>query len=407
MRVVVCTIVHHPADARIYHRQIRALLDAGHEVTYIAPVDSHDFFPERTGCVLQVKPVPRASGRRRLGALLAARRELARHAPGADLLLIHDPELLLVLPRPRRSRPPTVWDVHEDTAAALSTKAWLPRPLRPATAVAVHTAERIAERRMHLILAEHGYVSRFARPHPVVPNTTYVPDHLPASHAVPGDDRRVIYVGHLSPDRGVAEMIELARLLRPHGITVELVGQADGRARARIEPAQAEGLIRWHGFVPNDQALLMLDGALAGLSLLHDEPNFRHSMPTKVVEYMARGVPVVTTPLPAAAALARDHQCGFVVPFCDPGAAADAVLTLDRDPSLRAKVGQRGHEAAYSSLGWPSDARAFVAQLESWAKKKLPPIYLPLIDSSPSSILGQAVVREYEGTTVRTGPECG
>ena len=28
MRVVVCTIVHHPADARIYHRQIRALLDA-------------------------------------------------------------------------------------------------------------------------------------------------------------------------------------------------------------------------------------------------------------------------------------------------------------------------------------------------------------------------------------------
>ena len=317
MRVVVCTIVHHPADARIYHRQIRALLDAGHEITYIAPVASQDFFPERTSCLLQVRPVPRALGRRRLGALLAARRELARHAPGADLLLIHDPELLLALPRPRRRRPPTVWDVHEDTAAALNTKPWLPRPLRPAAAVAVHTAERVAERRMHLILAEHGYVSRFARPHPVVPNTTYVPDHLPVSPAAPGDDRRVMYVGHLSPDRGVGEMIELARLLRPHGITVELVGQADARARARIEPAQAEGLIRWHGFVPNDQALPMLDGALAGLSLLHDEPNFRHSMPTKVVEYMARGVPVVTTPLPAAAALARDHQCGFVVPFCD------------------------------------------------------------------------------------------
>ena len=70
----------------------------------------------------------------------------------------------------------------------------------------------------------------------------------------------------------------------------------------------------------------MLDGALAGLSLLHDEPNFRHSMPTKVVEYMARGVPVVTTPLPAAAELARGHECGFVVPFGDPVAAAAAVL---------------------------------------------------------------------------------
>ena len=36
MRVLVCTVVHNPADARILHRQIRALLDAGHEVTGIA-----------------------------------------------------------------------------------------------------------------------------------------------------------------------------------------------------------------------------------------------------------------------------------------------------------------------------------------------------------------------------------
>jgi glycosyltransferase involved in cell wall biosynthesis len=366
MRVVVCTIVHHPADARIYHRQIRALLDAGHEVTYIAPVDAEDFHPERPGSHLRITPVPRAVGRRRLAALIAARRALAEHAPGADLLLIHDPELLLALP-PRRKRPPTVWDVHEDTAAALSTKPWLPRPLRPAAALAVHTAERTAERRVHLILAEQGYVSRFRQPHPVVPNTTYVPETLPAPPA-PGADQRVTYVGHLSLDRGVGEMIELAALLRPHGIAVQLVGEADALARARIEPAQEEGLVRWHGFVPNDRALPMVDGAVAGLSLLQDEPNFRHSMPTKVVEYMARGVPVVTTPLPTAVELVTRYECGLVVPFGDPRAAADAVLQLAGDASLRAKMGSRGHEAAHNFLGWPTDAQAFVAQLEAWAK---------------------------------------
>ena len=366
MRVVVCTIVHHPGDARIYHRQIRALLDAGHEVTYIAPFDAENFHPERIGSHLRVISVPRAVGRRRLGALLAARRALAAASAGADLLLIHDPELLLALP-PRRKRPPTIWDVHEDTAAALSTKPWLPRPLRPPAAFAVHAAERTAERRVHLILAEQGYVARFPGPHPVVPNTTYVPE-TPAPPAAPGDDQRVIYVGHLSLDRGVGEMIELAGLLRPHGITLELVGQADGQARARIEPAQAAGLVRWPGFVPNDQAMPMIDGAVAGLSLLQDEPNFRHSMPTKVVEYMARGVPVVTTPLAAAVELVTRHECGLVVPFGDPRAAADAVLQLAGDASLRAKMGSRGHEAAHTSLGWPADARAFVAQLEAWAK---------------------------------------
>jgi glycosyltransferase involved in cell wall biosynthesis len=366
MRVVVCTIVHHPADARIYHRQIRALLEAGHQVTYIAPVDTEDFSSERSSPQLQVTPVPRAVGRRRIGALLAARKALARHAAGADLLLIHDPELLLALPA-RRRRPAAVWDVHEDTAAALSTKPWLPRPLRPAAALATRAAEREAERRVHLILAERGYVTRFRRPHPVVPNTTYVPETAPPP-APAGEDQRVVYLGHLSPDRGVAEMIDLAGLLRPRGITVELIGPADARARALIEPAQADGLIRWAGFVPNDQAMPMVDGALAGLSLLHDEPNFRHSLPTKVVEYMARGVPVVTTPLPAATELATRHECGFVVPFGDARAAADAVLELAGDASLRAKMGSRGHEAALRSLGWPADARAFVAQLEAWAR---------------------------------------
>jgi glycosyltransferase involved in cell wall biosynthesis len=121
-------------------------------------------------------------------------------------------------------------------------------------------------------------------------------------------------------------MVELARLLQPHGITVELVGPADAQARAVIEPAQASGLVRWHGFVPNDEAMLITDGALAGLSLLHDDPNFRPAMPTKVAEYMARAVPVITTPLPLAAGLVERHQCGFVVPFggggSRPGSAA-------------------------------------------------------------------------------------
>jgi glycosyltransferase involved in cell wall biosynthesis len=359
MRVVVCTIVHHPQDARILHRQIRALLDAGHEVIYIAPLHACG---ELAWPSLTAVDVPRAAGRSRLRALRAARRELARHSPGADLLMVHDPELLLVLPLLGR-RPPTVWDVHEDTAAALSTKAWLPGLLRPAMAAAVRRAELIAERKIHLILAEHGYADRFRCRHPVVPNAAHVPDRP----APPGRGDRVIYIGHLSPDRGTSEMIEVGRLLQPHGIAVELVGPADAQARALLSRAQQAGLVHWHGFLPNDLAVLMSEGALAGLSLLRDEPNFRHSLPTKVAEYMARGVPVITTPLPIAADLVDRYRCGTVVPFGDPRAAADAVLRLAADPGLRARQGRRGHRGAAESLGWPAHARSFVTQLEQWA----------------------------------------
>jgi len=383
MHVVVCTVVHHPADARIFYREIQALLDAGHDVTYIAP---HDEQPEREPAspdpgtpnpnpgpatpatpttpaphgTLRTITIPRAVGRRRIGALRAARAAMTERARGADLLLVHDPELLLVLP-PRRERPPVVWDVHEDTAAALTTKAWLPDWLRPVAAGGVTSAERLAERRLHLILAEHGYNDRFAGHHPVVPNATYVP---PAP-APPSGPRRVVYVGWLSPDRGSAEMTELGRLLAPHGIAVELIGQADAAARAHIQAAG--DAVHYHGFVPNAEALRLVEGSIAGLSLLKDEENFRHSMPTKVAEYMGRAVPVVTTPLPLAVDLVEAADAGFVVPFNDPAAVRDAILKLDANPDLRLKMGLRGHEYALANLAWPPHAAQFVAQLESWA----------------------------------------
>jgi glycosyltransferase involved in cell wall biosynthesis len=360
VHVVVCTAVHHPADARIFFRQIRALLDAGHQVTYIAPW-AEDGAPEPPGALTAVT-IPRAVGRNRLGALRAARAALRERVPGTDLLLIHDPELLLVLP-PRAKRPPTVWDVHEDTAAALTTKPWLPPSLRPLAGGGVRLAEHLAERRLHLILAEHGYNARFTRDHPVVPNTTFVPDEP----APPSGERRVVYVGFISADRGSAEMVSLGRALAPHGISVELIGSADAQARAHIEAGG--DAVRWHGFVPNSDALALTEGALAGLSLLHDEANFRHSMPTKVHEYMARALPVVTTPLPLAAELVTQADCGFVVPFGPDGvtAARDAVLRLDGDAGLRVKLGARAHECARASDGWRRDSAAFVAQLEQWA----------------------------------------
>jgi len=92
-------------------------------------------------------------------------------------------------------------------------------------------------------------------------------------------------------------------------------------------------------------------------------------MPTKIAEYMARGVPAISTPLPLAAELVEAADGGFVVPFNDPRAAADAILKLDADPGLRAHLGQRAHAYALRNLAWAPHAAAFVAELETWANQ--------------------------------------
>ena len=363
LRVLVCTVVHHPQDARIFHRQIQAMLDAGYEVTYAAPFTAYatEARPE-----VEAIDLPRAVGRTRSDALKAARRVLRTHGRDADVVILHDPELLLVLPGLFFAGA-VVWDVHEDTAAALIAKNWLPGALRPLARAGVRLVEERAERRLRLILAEDGYRSRFRRIHPVVPNTTYVPDSVE-----PPGDRRIVYVGHLSKARGVDVMVEMARLLDGSGLAIDVVGHADSYASALLRRAQKDGQLTWHGFVPNDRAMTLVSGALCGLSLLRDLPNYRHSMPTKMLEYMAHGIPVVTSPLPAAVSLTQVHRCGLVVPFDDPELTAAAVLRLRDDPELRIGMGAQGHQAARLGYHWPDTAREFVTRIETWARAARP-----------------------------------
>lgn len=367
MRILVVTVVHHPEDARILHREIAALLEHGHRIVYAAPFAARRTSPRQN---VEGVDLPRAVGRDRRAALRAARTLLAERGPQVDAVLLHDPELLLALPgtmrRWRRGGrvPVTVWDVHEDTAAALVMKRWLPRPLRPPLRLAVRTAERLAERHLRLLLAEDAYQRRFRRSHPVVANLATVPPEPPEP---PGDDR-VVYLGHLSRARGAPELIETARLLAPD-IRVEVIGAADPDMRGLLAEADRDGVLRWHGYLPNDRALGLLSGSLAGLSLLRDQPNYRHSRPTKAVEYMAHGVPVVTTPTPLAAELVERYGCGLVVPYEDPATAARAVRHLRTDRAMRRRAAARGWEAARADLNWADGATEFVMCLESWVKE--------------------------------------
>ena len=352
-RALVVTIVHRPDDARIAHRQLAALRGAGWEVTFAAPWSATGDTPASWHRAVDL---PRAVGRRRLGPVLAARRLLRDAGPRHDVVLLHDPELLLSVAGLRL--PAVVWDVHEDPAASISDRAWVPRwaalPLR----AAVRVLERWAERRCaELLLAEHGYLGRFRRRHPVVPNVPLVPDAVP-----PPTDRRVVYVGRLSRSRGVDELLAVGERLAGD-VVVELVGDADPDVRPALAAAHERGTVRWHGFLPNDEALQLLHGAAFGLSLLHDEPNFRHSMPTKVLEYLAHGVPVVTTPLPAPMALLQRHGLGTVVPFADVDAVVAAVLEGLADPEGLASRARAGRAAARREDTWATAGPAFVDEL--------------------------------------------
>src|SRR5690625_7232977 len=95
--------------------------------------------------------MPRATGKRLLGAIRGARKLIKRLASAHDVVLIHDPELLFALAGTGVRK--VVWEVHEDTAAAIEAKGWIPKLLRAPIAAAVRSVARRAEQECRRLLA--------------------------------------------------------------------------------------------------------------------------------------------------------------------------------------------------------------------------------------------------------------
>ena len=363
-RVLVVTVVHRPDDARILHRQIAYLRREGFAVTYAAPWAATDVAsPEG----LEVRELPRAAGRDRIAALFAARDLLRREAPQHDVVLLHDPELLLAVRLAGVGRlPPVVWDVHEDTAVALGDRDWVPGFLRGIVAALIRRLERWAERNVRLVLAEEGYRPRFSRPHPVVRNHPWASQRpAPGDVVAPTVPSRIVYVGRISEGRGVRTMLALGRAL-DGAARLELAGPVDDDVLADVEAAVADGSVVWHGFVPNDRVGALLAGASVGLSLLGDDPNYLVSMPSKVIEYLAHGLPVVATPLPTVVTLLEEEGGGLLVPFGDVDATLAAVRRILDEPDLRAALVAQGLEAA-SRRTWEVEGARFATMLRTWS----------------------------------------
>lgn len=317
--LLVLTTVHQPDDARIRSKLIPALASAW-DVTYACrepgPSDRSDltWVPLRGGRVIRWL--------RAWATALSGR---------WDLVALHDPELLPIgVVRGLLGRP-TLFDVHENVPDQIRHKPWLPAPMQRPMAGLARAGLRLAERLMAISLAEAGYAHLFTREHPVIANhlrETALPD--------PTDDGGyLVYLGDVTEQRGAFTALEAAAGAEAPLRLVGRVAPPDlvDRLRERAAALGVEADVL--GPMPHEQALEVAASASAGLSPLSDVPNYRHSLPTKVPEYLALGLPVLVSDLPGTVEPLGGLDAVIALDPDDPAAWRAAGRRVVSDPSLR------------------------------------------------------------------------
>ena len=313
-QVSVLSTGHDVADARL-HRICAALLRRGLTVEVVG-LGSADAGPPGTQVHASgARPGPL----RRMGRAVA----LPVRARGRVVLTL-DPELVpMAVARGLVSRGATVVDVHEDYAALLRDRAWAHGVAGVGARAVAAGGTAVARWADVTVVADEHVPPGRARRRVVVRN---LPDlsQLPGP-TDPDAQPRALYVGDVRRSRGLHTM--LAAVEGAPDWTLDVVGPvaaADAdwlTGWRRTSPAAHR--VRLHGRLAPEQAWAFAAGAWVGLALLEDTPAFADALPTKVYEYLACGLAVLTTPVRRTAELVRTSGAGEVVAD---GQAAAAVL---------------------------------------------------------------------------------
>lgn len=349
--VLVVTTVHPPDDPRVRQRTV-GVLAATMPVRYASrspgPTDQQGF---------TWVPLPGA----RLARAVRALREALR--PDVAVVSVHDPELIPIALLARAAGRRAVVDVHEDVPAQILDKEWLPGLLRrPLAAVAVALL-RIAERVCTITLAEQNYAHLFRDAHPVFVNYP-VTEHLPDPR--PDSDGTIVYVGDVTRARG-AELAVRAVAAMGSAVPLTLIGRCREPLRTELTRLAAALGVELHlcGFLPHAEAMQHAASAAVGLSPLLGLPNHRDSLPSKVIEYLAIGIPVVASDLPGTRRVVEDVRGVMLVEAGDVQAWAQALEEIIADPHCRVAAQQGAHDVRRRHAWASDDLRALYEQLRS------------------------------------------
>lgn len=264
----------------------------------------------------------------------------------AKVVMTVDPDMIPITRLVTRLRGrKMVADVHEDYGRLLADRAWARGLVGLPARLMVLASSKLAAGADLTVVADSYLAPHQAKKRLVVTNLP-VPAFLAPS--CPSGEPRAVYVGDLRESRGLFDMVEA--IAAAPGWSLDLVGPvapADrDRLEQRIERTDLAGRVRLHGRQPPAAAWKIAEGAWASMALLQETPAFVQAMPSKIYEYLASGLPVISTRLPRQTRIIEESGGGVLID--NVVEAAETLRRWSDDPGELEKL-------RHCALQWATD----------------------------------------------------
>ena len=350
-RVCHLSTAHPPRDGRIFRKECASLAKRGADVWFIGAQDGDE---EVDG--VHTVGVGAATGRldRLTRRQMRAWKALDQVSP--DVVHVHDPELIpMVLTWKTLRGRAAVYDAHEDLVGQIEGKNYLPdwgKPLARTVASGVIT---VADKCFDGIVSATPTVAEFyhndnqqvVRNYPLLTDFPKVAD----GDRTPG---QVAYIGTLTEGRQVDRMFEMIEQTPQAHLIV--AGRPTPEVKHFFDDIRPEQRVDFLGMIPGEQIPQVLAKTQVGVAFFKPIRNYQKALPTKLFEYMAAGIPFISSDLPFLVDLLGPYDCGvFVDTSTDATAAAKALAELLADPARCAEMGANGRRAIEEHLNFENE----------------------------------------------------
>ena len=172
----------------------------------------------------------------------------------------------------------------------------------------------------------------------------------------------IVSIGRLIEKKGFTDLIAACGLLRDGGRLFEcrIIGEGplEEKLRGQIADSGLADAVRLIGPQTQGQIVTQLAGAnVFALPCTREADGGMDNLPTVIMEAMAAGLPIVSTPLAGVPEMVEAGVTGELVPERDPVALAAAIERLIDDRATARRLGERGREIAREKFSIETSAR--------------------------------------------------